>query len=275
MTIQTPKEVNILGSELTGSDGDKNRTYTLTETNVNSSGMRIYANGSYLHQGTGKDYTLSSNVITFLNMVWDIQNIAIFYFVEEDIADTDLGTVGAVRRILNKTSDELDDDTINGFLNEANRKLKSKYFKNYMLDKQFITTIANTGSLNRIFETYFEIKTDTESNVKVYYNGSLLTQDTNYTLDISTSLITLDSDYSIASGGVVSIFYIPSFFEDYANYMAAKRIIDRNLIDLPTNANGQAIYSNIKETLNEYAEMVLNKPHTATYRDHPERDGIW
>jgi len=69
------------GSDCTGSDGEKNRTLTLTNT-------PDYM-GIIIIQGTclipDVDYTQSGDTITFLNKVWDSQKIVIQYFTKEVI----------------------------------------------------------------------------------------------------------------------------------------------------------------------------------------------
>ena len=70
-----------LGSNCTGSDGASNRTLTLAETTIKSSGIIIIKNGTGLHEGVGLDYTVSSGVITFLGPVWDVDNIRVVYFI--------------------------------------------------------------------------------------------------------------------------------------------------------------------------------------------------
>lgn len=74
MAIET-----INGSDLSGTNGTANRTHTLAVTDFTADTMQVFANGTYLHQGSGKDYTVSSNVITFLNVMFDVQVITIIY----------------------------------------------------------------------------------------------------------------------------------------------------------------------------------------------------
>ena len=75
-----PCSENKTGIDCTGSDGDANRTLTLAEATIKSGGLTITVNGTTLHEGAGKDFTLSSNVITFLNKIWDANEIRIVYF---------------------------------------------------------------------------------------------------------------------------------------------------------------------------------------------------
>lgn len=74
------------GADLGGSSGDTDRTYTLLRsTTVLESSLSIIVNGVHLHLSL--DYTISSGVITFLNVIVDYQKIQLQY--EDDIgADT-------------------------------------------------------------------------------------------------------------------------------------------------------------------------------------------
>ena len=69
------------GVDCTGSSGETNRQLVLQQTTIQQQGVVVIVNGTVLHQGTGKDYTLSGNVITFLNPIWNEDNIRVIYFV--------------------------------------------------------------------------------------------------------------------------------------------------------------------------------------------------
>lgn len=77
-----PRTINTTGASCSGSDGDPNRTYTLSDSGIITSGFNITVNGTTLHSGAGNDYTLSDNIITFLNVLWDDSIITIDYFIE-------------------------------------------------------------------------------------------------------------------------------------------------------------------------------------------------
>lgn len=68
---------NKIGSDCTGSDGALNRTLTADHTIEGA--IVLINNGAGLHEGAGKDFTVSGNVITFLNAVDDTDNIRIVY----------------------------------------------------------------------------------------------------------------------------------------------------------------------------------------------------
>lgn len=84
MSQYTPKNEQILGSVLTGSSGEANRTYTLSNNNAVSAMMQVARGEAFLQQGVGYTFDSSTNTITFLTRVWDDQNISIDYFVTED-----------------------------------------------------------------------------------------------------------------------------------------------------------------------------------------------
>jgi len=74
------KSENKLGSDCSGSSGATNRTLTLAVSNVRSTGLTVTVNGTTLHEGAAKDFTISSNVITFINAVDNTDNIRVVYF---------------------------------------------------------------------------------------------------------------------------------------------------------------------------------------------------
>jgi hypothetical protein len=85
MTVQ---EENIRGSNLTGTDGTANRTYTLSNTDVQTTGMEVFINGAYAHQGGTEDYTYAAGVITFKNVIFNDQYISIHYHTGTDVEPT-------------------------------------------------------------------------------------------------------------------------------------------------------------------------------------------
>ncbi len=70
--------IQISGSDLTGTDGAINRTYTLvpgTSATISESTIVIHAAGSYLYNGS--HFTYTSNVITFVVNMDDADTIDI------------------------------------------------------------------------------------------------------------------------------------------------------------------------------------------------------
>ena len=80
-TNLAPRTRNITGADLTGIDGATNRTYTIPDVGVFSSGLDFTINGTQLHNGPALDFTLSGETITFLNNVDDTDVIALNYFI--------------------------------------------------------------------------------------------------------------------------------------------------------------------------------------------------
>ena len=66
-----------LGSDCTGVDGAADRT--LTTTNTIEGAIVLSVQGASLHEGAGKDFTLSGNTITFLNAIDNTDNIRVVY----------------------------------------------------------------------------------------------------------------------------------------------------------------------------------------------------
>lgn len=79
VTTYTPRSESINGSDLSGSDGTANRTYTLTYSTVSHDSVQIVVNGTSLHKGSGLDFTIAGQVITFLNIVDNSDVINIYY----------------------------------------------------------------------------------------------------------------------------------------------------------------------------------------------------
>ena len=104
---------NYTGSSASGNSGDQNRTLTINNTSLtNDNNFQIYVNNSFLHLNT--DYTIvhnsSSSVVTFLNSLWDDQNISLIYY-------TVSSTIGSL------TSEDYDGSDTSGSDGDSNRTL--------------------------------------------------------------------------------------------------------------------------------------------------------
>lgn len=75
-----PNTLNPRGSDCTGTDATKNRTYTINDSGILAAGLDVVINGTYLHLGT--DYTFSTDTITFLNIVDNGDYIKLNYFTQ-------------------------------------------------------------------------------------------------------------------------------------------------------------------------------------------------
>lgn len=74
-----PNHEDITGSDLTGSDAEKERTYTLSNSGSVSEQFSVIIEGTSLQYGV--DYNMTNNILTFLNKVYDTQNITLDYIV--------------------------------------------------------------------------------------------------------------------------------------------------------------------------------------------------
>ena len=180
-----------------------------------------------------------------------------------------LGGTADVYRITRQSSEELAEANIVAELANADRLIKAQTTRQYVFDRQFATFLRASGVVSQVYETYFEVKADAAP--VVYVNSILMTATTDYTY--STSVITFTGK-TISAGDVIEIYYVPAFFDDYANYIAAENIYSTGLIDT-NNSIAKASYDSIKEKLREYKALLNYKPHVAKWKDHKHDYGIF
>jgi len=65
------------GSDFSGSDGDSNRTVTLTNTPLTSGTALIYINGRLIHKT--QEYSISGSVLTIIGALYDNSYIDVWY----------------------------------------------------------------------------------------------------------------------------------------------------------------------------------------------------
>lgn len=124
----TPVTLSISGSDLTGSDATRNRTYVIDDTDILDDGMSILINGTPLHVGASNDYTFSDVTITFLNIIDNTDVITLIYFVGPTIEST-YATPSDVKRILQlgvdfSTSTTPTRTEVEAFLNKAQDEIE-------------------------------------------------------------------------------------------------------------------------------------------------------
>ena len=151
--------LDITGSDLTGSDGDTGRTYTLPFSNITSSGMIIFVSGTYYNYGT--EYSVSGSVITFTSETFDDQIIQGIYFsTDEDSLGTTtnynyssalsltkyLNLLGTFPDHLNKTRDNLGtgDNSNDTFWFSKLGVLSGTYTLSYGVDETSLTNLTET-----------------------------------------------------------------------------------------------------------------------------------
>ena len=74
-----PVKLTIRGSDCSGSDGNSNRTYTISSSEPRSDSIKILINGTGAHYSV--DWSVSGSIITFLNPVYDTDYIDIDYLI--------------------------------------------------------------------------------------------------------------------------------------------------------------------------------------------------
>jgi len=207
-TNYTPRTENITGASLTGSDGTANRTYTMSYSNPLAAGVDIIINGVTLHQGAGKDYTVSSSVITFLNIVDNTDVITIHYFTTTTgTTSTTLkyATTLQLAAVLGIKSDIPSWDVGNSPSNEE----------------------VGTGD-NSTTVFYLDHRNILSDSYTLYYGATAattttLTETTHYTLDKATGKITL-------TGAGVTLLDTNKIYAEYS-YLNLD-ITDAYLIDV-------------------------------------------
>lgn len=88
MVVYTPRHEEKTGANLTGSDGEQNRTYVLQNEDAIVANMQVVVARAILQYS--EDFTLDTgtNTITFLNEVWNDQVITFDYFTESTTETT-------------------------------------------------------------------------------------------------------------------------------------------------------------------------------------------
>lgn len=87
-----PKHEGITGASLSGSDGTQNRTYVLTNSDAVLEQMQFIIEGAILQTDIDFTFDTDLNTVTFLNNVWDDQNISLDYFIDSTTSTTEFDT---------------------------------------------------------------------------------------------------------------------------------------------------------------------------------------
>lgn len=93
--VFTPRHESLTGSSLSGSDGAQNRAYTLFNANSILAQMQIIISNTILQEATDFTFNSTTGTITFLNQVWNNQNISIDYFTNDEASSSSSGSVYA------------------------------------------------------------------------------------------------------------------------------------------------------------------------------------
>lgn len=181
-----------------------------------------------------------------------------------------LGSVDAVYRLTGKSVETLTNADAEAFLTEAENEIKTLTTKNYIVDELYATVKQSDGTVVKSYDTYFDV--EASATPSVYVNGDLLSSGTDYTY--SSSNITFASSYSLNAGDKINFFYKPAFFDDLANYIAARNIFMTQVLD----SNQSVVQTNI-DNLNKHIRQLkrtfARRPNVRGYVDHREDYGIF
>lgn len=227
-----PHTVILTGPDLTGTDGALNRTYTISADGFVEDGLFISVQGTPLTKGTGKDYTVSSGIITFLNNLDNSDDILITYFTSsilwtssgELLYSTSLGLseyLHLVRFVPNFDSPEKE------LLGTGDGSTATYWF-------------ANEGVIGDTYTLYHGATEPTATTE--------LTEDTDYTVDLKTSKITLTASGISAVDGVgIYTAYKWNF----------QKLIDSEIILALTAAENKIL----RDTEMTFAEFTATNPN--------------
>lgn len=177
LTNLLPRTITTTGASCTGSDGDSNRTYTLPDSGILSSGIDIVVSGTTLIEGAAYDFTMSGSIITFLNALWDDSVIRFNYFI----------TFGAAAATALSTSTSLKYATPL-MLSEVVGIRKD--IPSWDVSGSPTNEAVGTGD-DSVTIFYLAQKSVISDSYTLYANGSAMTETTHYVLDTDTGTIVL------------------------------------------------------------------------------------
>jgi len=274
MTVYIPKEeLDISGSNLTGSNTTANRSYILKYSDAVSTGFIIDVNDSIIPQ-TGS-YTLSNGSITFLGSMQNSDNIDFKYFIDFEESSTSakyiLTTMNEVRRVAGIGSlynSDFSDSDIDGFIRDS----EAYIFSNYSPILRSIMTVDDQATTAGSFTYKF---TPDTADYAVYSVGSLFFEGVPMTeaSGVSTGSFTITKQNGkiiFANSNLlndyddISIEFIPIIFHKLATYMAAKEILNNQAIITGKDASQTKIdaleksIEKIEETLRPKGAVMTN-----------------
>jgi hypothetical protein len=207
LTNILPRTVNTTGASCTGSDGGSNRTYTLSDSGVLSSGIDIVVSGTTLLEGVSYDFTISNSVITFLNPIWNTEIIRINYFITFGITTSSISSTTTVL----KYSTPLMLAEMLGIYKEV---------PTWDVAASPTNEAVGTGN-NSTTTFYLDQKSVIADTYTIYAAGSAMTETTHYTLDTDTGTIVLTT----AGVALLSTGALTAKYSYYSNGMKDSYVI--------------------------------------------------
>lgn len=233
------RTIQFSGSDLSGSNGAKNRTYTLPHNNVSTTGMTIIVNQAVLMDS---DYNQSDNIITFLNNMYDFMELTIHYLQEIPGTTTSSDSGYASNLELSRFMSLV--DTV------PNHETGSKYEEVGTGDNsETVFWLDKKGVISGTYNIYYGASTASVTE---------LTESTHYSLDLETSKLTL------TAAGVTAVGTNKIYADYYYNY---QEFTDQQVTDAITRA--EQVVDHI--TNNHFCDGTDTTPnwsqHTDEYHD--------
>ena len=245
-----PRTLNITGASATGSSGTVNRTYTISDTDIMSAGFDLIVNGTTLHEGSGKDFTRSGSVVTFLNKLWDASIIRINYFILSPSA-TATTTL--------KYATPLQFAQILGIVNDIpSWENSTSPTRENVGTGDDSTTIFYLDQKSVISDTYTLTHGTSEASL------TTLTETTHYTIDNDTSTITLTSA-GVTEVGTDNIY---ATYKYYSNGMKDSYIISvLSRAEKEVENTTNTFYTDATQTNPTYPLETEIQPSPGYFRD--------
>ena len=244
MTTYIPISETFRGSSCTGSNGATNRTLALTQLTAQLSGMVLVVDGTTLHHGASADYTLSSNIITFLNAIYDTSFIDVNYNYTVVSALGSSATYATPLQVAEYL--ELDKEV-------PNHKGGSHTLETVIAAAAASTTTVYTAKAQLIAGTYtFSHGTSATAT------QTTLTETTHYTLDKDTGAFTLTSAGVTEVGGVDGVFGAYKYNTKFDN-TKIQALLDREQANLDDTTDGHWADGTVATPT---YDQILNEEHT-------------
>jgi len=171
MVTTLQKKSKITGTDLSGTDGQTDRTYTIPVSNIESDSLQIFVNGLFKHETS--EYTFTGSTVTFVIEMYDVSEITFYYIVDvsasQDVSLSFSSVLGLCTYL-----------HIVNYITQTNTETLETIGTG-----DSSATLFYFGNLGVIEDTY------TISYGTVATSVTDLTETTHYTVDLTTGKITL------------------------------------------------------------------------------------
>ena len=166
-----------------------------------------------------------------------------------------------IRTALGLESQELLDTEIQEFLDSANRIVIAEAGK-HQID-------VFRGQKGSEFELAFKPLLSVDA---VFKNDTKLTENTDYTVDLTNGKITLTNE--ISEFDILRVWYVPAVYKDLERAIACTQILQRGVI----HTDGNIINTQIqvwKEYENSLRNILRKKAYIGSSPDHYRNPYLW